>query len=152
MLTPDFTIETDRSREEVADEMRKLEPWRVHVRFSNGFETTELETIQPWTPHPLDKLLIMMEHSGEALFQDARGLDIGFNAGYNAITLAQKYGCDVVGIDTNPLHLRKASALGRMAGVQPKLLTADAHDFTDDPFDIVLHFGTLYHLQDPVRA
>ncbi|MEM7670771.1 MAG: hypothetical protein AAF317_16835 [Pseudomonadota bacterium] len=67
MLTPDFTIETDRSREEVADEMRKLEPWRVHVRFSNGFETTELETIQPWTPDPLNKLLIMMEHSGEEL-------------------------------------------------------------------------------------
>ncbi|MEM6933950.1 MAG: class I SAM-dependent methyltransferase, partial [Pseudomonadota bacterium] len=152
MIASDFVIETEKSREEVEAEMRKLEPWRVHVTFSNGFETSELETIQPWNPHPLNKLRMLMEHAGEDVFQSARVLDIGFNAGYNSIALTQQYGCDVVGVDNNPLNLRKAEALTAMAGVAPKFLIADAQEFTDEPFDVVLHLGTLYHLEEPVRS
>jgi 2-polyprenyl-3-methyl-5-hydroxy-6-metoxy-1,4-benzoquinol methylase len=39
-----------------------------------------------------------------------------------------------------------------MAGVSPVLKIADATEFVDEPFDLILHLGTLYHLQDPIKA
>lgn len=108
--------------------------------------------MEPWTDRPLTKLNLIMAAAGEDLFDGARVLDVGFNAGYNAISLAQKYGCTVVGIDNNRLNLKTAEALCRVAGVRPDLRIEDAHTFEAEPFDVILHLGTLYHLQDPILA
>ena len=152
-MGPDLVIETDKSFDEVDRAMRAMEPWRVHVKFSNGVDTSTMETMQPWNAYPLNKLKTIMEFAGEEIFRGARVLDIGFNAGYNCIALMQGYGAQLVGIDNNRLNLEKAQALCAMAGVEPDLHIADAHTFTDEGgFDVLLHLGTLYHLQDPILA
>jgi len=137
---------------DVKQRLQPLEPWRVNVSFSNGFDTGQLETMEPWNRAPLGKLAMIIGHSGEDAFKGARVLDIGCNAGYNVITLMQKYGCDVVGIDNNRKNLQKLTALAEIADVTPSASIHDAHDYDFDPFDVILHLGTLYHLQDPVAA
>ena len=151
-LTPFFFIKTDLSKDEVRDLLKPLEPWRVKIGFSNGFDTETLETMRPWNTHPLYKLKMLADYVGMERLKSKRVLDIGFNAGYNSILLSQNFGCDVVGIDNNRLNLSKAEVLCDIAGASPELLIADAHDFVSDPFDIVLHLGTLYHLQDPIKS
>lgn len=151
-ITPDFVIETDLDPEAVRARLEPLQPWRIRIAFSNGFDTGRLETMQPWNARPLGKLKTLADHVGHEVFRDARVLDVGSNAGYNAIFLTQSRNCRVVGIDNNRLNLRKAEALCEIAGVRPEFHIADAHEFRADPFDIVLHLGTLYHLQDPIKA
>lgn len=152
MIEREFRVETTLDARAVEDRLRPLAPWRVKVAFSNGFDTGRLETMEPWNREPLGKLAMILEHAGEAVFKDARVLDIGCNAGYNTITLMQKFGCDVVGIDNNRRNLEKLNALAGIAGVAPNASVRDAHDYDFDPFDVILHLGTLYHLQDPIAA
>jgi 2-polyprenyl-3-methyl-5-hydroxy-6-metoxy-1,4-benzoquinol methylase len=153
VLDPILTIETARSREELAALLRPLEPWRVNVQFSNGFSTKELKTYQPFIELPLQKLGFFIKTAGEQTFQKARVLDIGFNAGYNGIALSKHFGCEVVGIDISKRNLEKATLLSSLAGISQTLKLEDAQTYIDaKPFDIVLHLGTLYHLRDPVLS
>jgi tRNA (mo5U34)-methyltransferase len=153
VLEPNLTIETARSREEISGLLKPLEPWRVNVQFSNGFSTKELKTYQPFTEMPLQKLCFFVKTAGEKPFKKARVLDIGFNAGYNGIALCQHFGCEVVGIDIAKANLEKATLLSSLASVSQTLKLEDAQTYIDkDPFDIVLHLGTLYHLRDPILS
>jgi 2-polyprenyl-3-methyl-5-hydroxy-6-metoxy-1,4-benzoquinol methylase len=80
-------------------------------------------------------------------------LDIGCNNGYNGITLAQLYGARPVGIDFAGRHPKVARELARISNVEGEWLQADAEQFSrPGAFDLILHFGTLYHLPNPMLA
>lgn len=71
-----------------------------------------------------------------------RVLDIGCGKGVTACYLAQKYGCEVVGIDVSEIMVEYARELARKKGLDGKVSfrIADAHNlpFEDESFDIVI--------------
>lgn len=152
MFDSQFVIETCKDRSEVETILRQMEPWRVRVAFSNGVDTAEMERFEPWNERPLEKLRMIIEHTGEDIFRGARVLDVGSNAGYNAITLATRYGAKVTGIDNSRPNHQKASSLAELARADVTFHLGDATTFAGGQFDVVLHLGTLYHLRDPITA
>jgi len=82
-----------------------------------------------------------------------RLLDVGCNAGYNSIHAALKYRFSTIGIDINPRHVEAARFLAHLAGVPSEFEAASAETFSrPQGFDVVLHFGTLYHLPNPLLS
>jgi SAM-dependent methyltransferase len=79
-------------------------------------------------------------------------LDVGCNAGYNAIHLARK-GASCVGIDVQQRHVDTGNFLAELAGVKAEFQIGHAENvLRQDGFDLVLHFGTLYHLPNPLNG
>lgn len=143
-------IRTDLDPDELRAKLRQWEPWRHEIHFSNGVKTTDLKTATPFARFPLSKWFIFTKHLGRD-FTGGRALDIGFNCGYNALYLCQEYDMDVVGIDVSPRHVKVAEFLRSLTGLQRLSFELnDANTYrADAPFDLVLHFGTLYHLRHP---
>lgn len=69
-------------------------------------------------------------------------LDIGCGKGVTACYLAQKYGCEVVGIDISEKMIEYANEMARRKGLETlvSFRVADAHNlpFEDETFDIVI--------------
>ena len=82
-----------------------------------------------------------------------RLLDIGCNAGYNSIQAALKYQFSTTGVDIDWRHIETARFLAMLAGASSEFELADAETFSrPGEFDVILHFGTLYHLRDPLLS
>jgi 2-polyprenyl-3-methyl-5-hydroxy-6-metoxy-1,4-benzoquinol methylase len=61
----------------------------------------------------------------------------------------------VTGLDVTQRHMEVARMLAEMAGVQDRaeFLLGDAETFSRPGYyDVVLHFGTLYHLPNPLLS
>jgi SAM-dependent methyltransferase len=57
------------------------------------------------------------------------------------------------GIDIVPRHIEISRFLSEIAGVNAEFLIASAETFSrPEEFDVILHFGTLYHLPNPVLS
>ena len=74
-------------------------------------------------------------------------IDLGCGTGTQSIYLAQQ-GFAVVGVDTSPTAIRKASAKAARAGVTLEFMLHDVTrlDFLPGPFDIALDVGCLHGL------
>lgn len=154
----DFTaggmrIDTAVAPERVRDFLKAHEPWRHRIDFSGGVSTVDFRTIPPFSATPCRKIQLAERHVGP-LSGYKRALDVGCNAGYNSLYLASRYGMQVLGLDHLPRHVQVSQALAEVAGVQGcTFQQGDAESFRDPAgFDLILHFGTLYHLRNPVRA
>jgi SAM-dependent methyltransferase len=140
-----------------ADELRRTlkahEPWRHRIDFRGGISSADFETFKPFNSTPSKKIQLV-ERSVGPLSGYKRALDIGSNAGYNSLYLAARYGMQVVGVDHSARHVQVAQELARLSGVPDcRFVQGDAETFRDpEGFDLILHFGTLYHLKNPVRA
>ena len=90
---------------------------------------------------------------------DLRGkslLDIGCNCGFHSIE-SKRLGAErVVGIDVNQGRPEDFVAQARFAAgelcLDIEFRYQDFVDVDDGPFDVVLFFGVLYHLGDPIAA
>jgi len=88
-----------------------------------------------------------------------RGLDLACNEGWWSHRLLE-WGADVVvAIDARDEHVTRAAVLRDALGIPAAALDVRAGDATvldvadlGGPFDIVLHLGLLYHLEDPIGA
>lgn len=150
----EWVIETHWSREESEGFLRRYQPWRMNVRFSNGAQSFDFERAEPAGPYPLAKLNAIRQHIPAEAFK-GRVLDVGHNLGYNSISVAQGDGATVVGIDYNPRHQEIANQLVDAAGLVGDVVfkEADAQTYVEpDAFSLVLHLGTLYHLPNPVQS
>ena len=129
------------------------EPWRHRIDFAGGVSTADFRTIRPFSSTPCRKIQLAERHVGP-LSAYRRALDVGCNAGYNSLYLASRYGMQVLGLDQLSRHVQAAAELVRLAGVPGcRFQQGDAESFHDpDGFDLILHFGTLYHLKNPVLA
>jgi tRNA (mo5U34)-methyltransferase len=92
----------------------------------------------------------------EGAWQSVSCLDIACHEGYFAAHMAQK-GCrEVLGTDVRTEHVENARLIGEALGLDR--LRFETHDVLAlapgelGQFDVVLVFGLLYHLQDPLGA
>lgn len=148
-----LTIPTDLSPEELSEELRKYEPWGHRIDFSNGVSTAQFARRVPFAEAQLNKFRTAARRIPFDKLSGGRVLDIGSNSGHNSIHAAVAYGMRPVGIDVTERHMTVSRMLGRLAGIDAEFLIADAETFVlPGEFDVVLHFGTLYHLPNPLRS
>ena len=133
--------------------LKKYAPWRHRIDFKGGVSSTDYENFKPFNAAPTWKIQRAEMDVGE-FSAYRRALDIGCNAGYNSIYLAARYGMEVIGVDFWKRHVEVSTELARLAGVQGcKFMVGNAETFHDPVgFDLIIHFGTLYHLKNPVLA
>jgi tRNA (mo5U34)-methyltransferase len=134
------------------DELRALAPWFHNLHLPDGRQTAP--------DHPLgDFPAFKWDQIATALPGDMRGmraLDIGCNAGFYSIALAQR-GARVLGIDIDPHYLRQAEWARERFGIDRDRLELAQMQIYDlarlaDTFDVVLFLGVLYHLRHPLLA
>lgn len=149
--TPFFR--TSQPPEELRAQLKAWEPWSVRIDFENGVSTSEFVHRKPFSAHPLSKFRLAEKAIPFPDLAGGRLLDIGCNAGYNSLYAGTKYRLRPVGIDVNSRHIEVSKFLAGLASVEGEFLLGDAEEFVrPGEFDVVLHFGTLYHLQNPLRA
>jgi SAM-dependent methyltransferase len=148
-LTAPLSIKTDIEAERLRRKLREWAPWRVLIEFSNGVTTSEFEKEHPFTQSPLWKLGRFEAVVPFSELHDV--LDVGCNVGYNAIHLADAHGARCVGIDVQQRHIDAARYLAELCGVECEFELVHAEGFVrPEQFDLVVHFGTLYHLPNPL--
>lgn len=145
------------SKEELKERLsavRLLGGWRHKILFSNGLSTNELEMGKPWSDRPLNKIKMVERMFPDFAKPGGKALDIGSNIGYNSLYLAHKFGMEVTGVDVTDSHLAVSKLFAELSGLEnAEFKMADAETFeVPNHFDLVVHFGTLYHLRNVIRA
>ena len=128
-----------------------LGPWFHNVHLPDGTQTAPDHRFGDFPSFKWRKV-------AAALPADLRGwsvLDIGCNAGFYSIELAQR-GANVLGIDVEPLYLRQARWVAQQCGLQDRVqfMQADVYDlmWQRGTFDLVWFTGVFYHLRYPLLA
>lgn len=141
------------------DLLTRYAPWRMQLSFRDGPSSDDFETFQPFNAFPLRKLrttlgrLELPPIDDPGIGKGPSVLDVGFNCGYNSLYMASRFGAAVTGIDVLPRHKALADELAALLGLDVEFRLEDAEDFErPDSFDLILHFGTLYHLPNPLRS
>jgi 2-polyprenyl-3-methyl-5-hydroxy-6-metoxy-1,4-benzoquinol methylase len=146
-------LETEISAEELTKTLAKYEPWGHRIDFSNGVSTSSLKKRVPFSDQPLSKIKVAERVIPFEQFRDGQALDIGCNSGYNSIYLASKYKMKLIGIDVSPRHIEVSNLLSRIANISADYQIGDAETYSKrEYFDVILHFGTLYHLPNPLLS
>jgi tRNA (mo5U34)-methyltransferase len=123
--------------------------WFQNITFPNGLETV------PGSHYPK-----VLWDEALPLLPDVHGksvLDIGCNGGYMAVELA-KMGASVTAIDNEPLFVRQTEFTKKAFGLEYAVHQADVQHLDDHPglkgrrFDLILLFGVIYHVENPVLA
>ncbi len=128
-------------------------PWAIRVDFSNGVSTKDFKRRTPVDEQPLIKFGVVEAAIPFGEISGGRMLDVGCNAGYNCIQAAKKYGLSCTGIDVVPRHIEISRFLSETAGINAEFLIASVETFSrPEKFDVAFHFGTLYHLSNPVLS
>ncbi|HET6545630.1 MAG TPA: DUF1698 domain-containing protein [Rhodanobacteraceae bacterium] len=83
-------------------------------------------------------------------------IDIACHQGWFATKLAQRGASDVLAIDARAEHVADATLIRDVLGLSNlRLMQADVHELDAQAlgqFDVVLMFGLIYHLENPVGA
>ena len=101
------------------------------------------------------KLLLWQQEIEEKLKGRKKGrvLDVGCGGGFFSILLA-KAGYDVVGIDLSPAMIEEATRLASDMGASAKfaVMDAEALDFAEGTFDVVIARNVTWNLPHPAKA
>ncbi len=150
-----MTLQSDgnaAARDELGRQIRALAPWFHNLHLPDGHQTAP--------DHPLgDFPAFKWEQITGALPADMTGLralDIGCNAGFYSVALAQR-GAQVLGIDADSHYLRQAQWVREQFRIEPgqlALAQMQVYDLArcNETFDVVLFLGVLYHLRYPLLA
>jgi tRNA (mo5U34)-methyltransferase len=134
----------------VAQEIRALGPWFHNLHLPDGHQTAP--------DHPLGDFpafkWAQIERSLPADMTGLRVLDIGCNAGFYSVAVAQR-GAEVLAIDVDEHYLRQAHWVRerfRISGKQLALRRMHVYELgrLEETFDVVLFLGVLYHLRYPL--
>jgi len=150
-----LSLNTTLEPEALKDRLDKWAPWSIRVDFSNGVSTMDCERRIPFSTNPLQKIITANRGIDLEKFRGGRLLDIGCASGYNSIYCATKYEMSATGIDYNPKHIEVSTFLSEVAGVKNSCSfeLASAEEYVKaGVYDVVLHFGTLYHLRNPLLS
>lgn len=132
--------------------IRALAPWFHNLHLPSGHQTAP--------DHPLgDFPAFKWDQIGAVLPQDMAGLrvlDIGCNAGFYAVAMAQR-GAQVLAVDVDPHYLRQAEWVRDQYGFGADQITLTQRQVyelgeLEETYDIVLFLGVLYHLRYPLLA
>jgi SAM-dependent methyltransferase len=110
----------------------------------------------PWDAVGVRKDLIdLIEQGDTSPERFPRSIDLGCGTGANVVYLADQ-GFDSWGVDFSEVAIRKAKTRAANAGVSPHLvvgdLTAPDIDGVQEPFDLLIDFGTLDDLRGAGRT
>jgi len=148
-----LTLHTTLTPEALSEKLRLWEPWGHRIDFDNGVSTKDFKRYFPFSEQPLNKFGLVEAAIPFRDIPNGRLLDIGCWAGYNCIHAAMKYGTRCTGIDVVPKRVEISCFLSELAGVNAEFFVASAETFSrPEEFDVILHFGTLYHLPNPVLS
>jgi SAM-dependent methyltransferase len=148
-----LNLHTTLTPEALSEKLRLWEPWGHRIDFDNGVSTKDFRRRVPFSEQPLNKFALVEAAIPFREISDARLLDIGCCAGYNSIHAAVKYGARCTGIDVVPSYIESACFLSETANINAEFFIASAETFSrPEEFDVALHFGTLYHLPNPVLS
>jgi len=130
----------------------ELSPWFHNLHLPGGRQTAP---DHPLGDFPATKWSQIAPHLPEDL-SGARALDIGCNAGFYTFELARR-GADVLAIDVDAHYLRQARWAAGELGLEKRvelrqLGVYDLARLDEEPFDVVLFMGVLYHLRHPLLA
>ncbi len=146
-------LSTTLDQKKLKNLLEKWEPWSIRIDFSNGISTADCKRRVPFAGNPLQKFSIVEKHIPFRDFKGGQLLDVGCNSGYNSAYCADKYQMRPVGIDINPRHIEVSRFIADLAGIDGVFLLESAETFSDSgSFDVILHFGTLYHLRNPLLS
>ena len=131
--------------------IEELAPWFHNLHLPGGLQTApghwlgdfpafKWRAIEPYIPQRLDGWTV---------------LDIGCNAGYYSIELAQR-GAEVLAIDVDPHYLRQARWAARQFEVADRIEFREMQVYDlvrlPDAFDMIWFMGVFYHLRYPLLA
>ena len=140
-------------KETLLSELRRYEPWGHRIDFSNGVSTLDVGHRTPFSENPTQKAKIAFSHMPTYELANKRILDIGCNSGYSSIFAATEHQMRPTGIDVNKRHIEVSTMLSKMANVGAEFKLANAETYLEEgQFDVVFHFGTLYHLPNPLLS
>lgn len=146
-------LETQMESDELTKILTRYEPWGHRIDFSNGVSTSALNKRTPFNHAPLRKVKTTEIAIPYEQFRGGRVLDIGCNSGYNSIYLASMYNMKPIGIDITSRHIEVSNLLSGIAHIDANYMIANAETYCEEgAFDVVLHFGTLYHLPNPLLS
>lgn len=132
-------------------ELTAMGPWFHNLHLPDGRQTAP--------DHPLgDFPTVLWRDLAPWLPEDLGGtsvLDIGCNAGFYALELAQR-GAEVLAIDSDEHYLRQARWAAARFGLADRIRferrsVYRLHEIAET-FDLVLFLGVLYHLRYPLLA
>ena len=135
----------------LADQVAELGPWFHNLHLPDGTQTAP--------DHPLGDFpsWVWAEIAPE-LPEDlsgCRALDIGCNAGFYAFELAER-GAEVLAVDIDRHYLEQARWAADYLDPDGRVTFERRHVYElreeEEPFDIVLMLGLLYHLRYPLLA
>lgn len=148
-----LTLHTSLSPDALRNKLRLWGPWSHRVDFDNGVSTRDFARRGLFSKSPLRKFRRVATAIPFNELRGGRLLDIGCNVGHNSINAALKYEFSAVGIDVVRRYIEAARFLAVTAGVSCEFELASAETFSrPGEFDVVLHFGTLYHLPNPLLS
>jgi 2-polyprenyl-3-methyl-5-hydroxy-6-metoxy-1,4-benzoquinol methylase len=148
-----LTLHTTLAPEALKEKLQRWEPWLARFDFDNGVSTRDCAKLTPFNERPLDKVALFASAVPFAELAGGRLLDIGSNAGHNSIHAAVKYRFSTIGIDIKSRHIEVSRFLAGLAAASCEFELASAETFSRPrEFDVVLHFGTLYHLPNPLLS
>ena len=133
--------------------------WFYPFRLPSGqttptYGTGELDAIHHTRTQMLDAVLATEFGSERAHLSAA---DLACHQGWFSTHLAQSGFGKVTAIDARPEHIQDAGLIRDALGLRERieLVQADVHDVTAQAYgthDLVLCFGLIYHLENPVGA
>jgi tRNA (mo5U34)-methyltransferase len=132
-------------------EVDQLGPWFHNIHLPDGRQTSPSH---PFGDFPRFKWLQIAPYIAE----DLTGwsvLDIGCNAGFYSIELAQR-GAQVTGIDIDPVYLKQAEWAVRQFGLEDHISLRQTTVYElgreSQDYDLVWFMGVFYHLRYPLLA
>ena len=149
-----LTLHTTLAPEVLGEKLRLWEPWAIRVDFSNGVSTKDFKRRTPFDEQPLIKFSVVeaaipfTEISGgkNARCRLQRRLQL-YPRGEEIRPLLHRHRCRACDISKSRVFSQKLPAL------MPDLFIASAETFSrPEKFDVAFHFGTLYHLPNPVLS
>ncbi len=148
-----LTLHTTLAPDALREKLKQWEPWSHRVDFDNGVSTRDCARLTLFSERPLANFEFFESAVPFAELAAGRLLDVGCTPGYNSIHAAVKYRFFTTGIDINPRHIQVGRFLASLAGASSEFELGSAETFSRPrEFDIILHFGTLYHLPNPLLS
>jgi tRNA (mo5U34)-methyltransferase len=156
MPFPPFDLPESQSAMTMSAEQRiGVEKWFYRFRLPNGLET------HPYGPEKLhdDRLNMLLDTLTREFGNDWNSLsclDLACHQGWYAYNLAMRHFGSVHGIDARPANIDCADAIREVSGLSN--LSFSVTDVNHgglsalEPVDVVLMYGLIYHLEDPIGA
>jgi len=142
------------SEDALRDEIERLAPWHHAVDLPYGLRTgsdrrrvdeTRVEELKHYAWPAL------LEACGGTL-KGRRVLDIACNCGGFSVEAARSGADYVLGVDIVPRYIEQARLLSRALELPQLDFKVMSLDEIEGEFDVVLNFGLIYHLENPVAS